>query len=48
MGSTTTVKNIPEAQCKPRKETVQFLLNYSKSLEVKKSPSGHEYMFLKN
>lgn len=48
MGSTTTVENVPEAKHKPRKETVQFLLDYSKSLEVKKSNSGKDYMFLRN
>ena len=48
MGSITTVNYEPEAQCKPREETIQFLLNYSKALEVKKSSSGQEYEFLRN
>lgn len=48
MGSTTILKNEPEAKCKPKKETIQFLLNYSKALEIQKSPSGHEFMFLRN
>lgn len=48
MGSTTTVKNVPEAHCKPRKEKVEFLLAYSKSLEVQKTSSGKEFVFLRN
>jgi len=48
MGSTTTLKNEPGAYCKPRKETIQFLLNYSKALEVKKLASGEYVEFIRN
>ncbi len=48
MASTTTIKNVPDAHFKPWKETVKFLLDYSKSMEVKKSESGKEFVFLRN
>ncbi|WP_300669712.1 hypothetical protein [Soonwooa sp.] len=33
---------------KPKKETIAFLLNYSKSLEVVKLKDGHPIGILKN
>lgn len=45
---TTTFKHVPEACCHPRKETIRFLLDYSKALEVKTLASGEQVEFIRN
>lgn len=48
MGNSTTLKDEYEAQVKPRKGTVQFILDYSKALEVKSLRNGMQINLLKN
>jgi hypothetical protein len=48
MGNSTTLKDEYGAHTKPRKETLQFILNYSKALEIKKLKSGIEVEMIRN
>ena len=48
MGHSITLKNGSGAQLKPRKETIKFLLDYSKALEVVKLKSGEEIDLIRN
>ena len=48
MQNSITLKDGYGAHTKPRKETVQFILNYSKALEVKTLKSGVEVEYFKN
>ncbi len=48
MQNFTSLKHELEAQEKPRKDTIQFILNYSKALEVKKLKNGMEIDLIRN
>ena len=48
MGNSTTLKDEYGAHTKPRKETINFILNYSKALEVKTLKNGMEMNMMKN
>ncbi len=48
MGNSTTLKDESGAHTKPRKETLQFILNYSKALEVKTLKSGMKVEMIRN
>jgi len=48
MGNLTTLKDELGSHTKPRKETIRFILDYSKALEVKKLNSGMEVNLIKN
>lgn len=48
MGNSTTLKDEYGAHTKPRKETIKFILDYSKALEVKTLESGLEVELIKN
>lgn len=48
MGNSVTLKDEYGAHTKPRKETIRFILDYSKALEVKKLKSGIEIDLMKN
>jgi hypothetical protein len=48
MAQLTTLKNGKEARLKPRKETIDFLLNYSRSLEIIELRDGNQMEMIKN
>lgn len=48
MGNSTTLKDELGSHTKPRKQTIKFILDYSKALEVKKLKSGIEINLMKN
>ena len=48
MGNSITLKDEYGAHTKPRKETIKFILDYSKALEVQKLTSGIEVSLIKN
>ncbi|WP_417589867.1 hypothetical protein [Owenweeksia hongkongensis] len=48
MGNSTTLKDELGSHTKPRKETIRFILDYSKALEVKTLTSGMEIDLIKN
>ncbi len=48
MGNSTTLKDESGAHTKPRKETLQFILNYSKALEVKTLKNGMKVEMIRN
>ena len=48
MAQLTTLNNGKEARLKPREETINFLLNYSRSLEIIQLPNGQQLEILKN
>ncbi|AEV31778.1 hypothetical protein Oweho_0765 [Owenweeksia hongkongensis DSM 17368] len=48
MGNSTTLKDELGSHTKPRKETIRFILDYSKALEVKTLNSGMEIDMIKN
>lgn len=48
MRQTSTLKDECDRQYQPRKETVDFILNYSKALEVKKLDQGVEFTMIQN
>ncbi len=48
MAHLTTQKNGKEARLKPRTETINFILNYSKSLEIIEFPNGNKMEMIKN
>ena len=48
MAQLTTLKNGSEARFKPRKETINFLLNYSRSLEIMELSNGDKVEMIKN
>ncbi|WP_417603793.1 hypothetical protein [Owenweeksia hongkongensis] len=48
MGNSTTLKDELGSHTKPRKETIRFILDYSKALEVKTLNSGMEIDLIKN
>ena len=48
MAQLTTLKNGKEARLKPRKETINFILNYSRSLEIIDLPNGEKVEMMKN
>ncbi len=48
MDNTITLKDEQDAHCKPRKETIRFILDYSKALDYKKLKSGIEIEMIRN
>ncbi len=48
MAQLTTLKYGNEARLKPRKETINFILNYSKSLEIIELSNGEKFEMNKN
>jgi len=48
MDNTVTLKDEQGAYCKPKEETIRFILNYSKALEYKKLKSGIEIKLIRN
>lgn len=48
MGNSTTLKDEHGSHTKPRLDTIRFILNYSKALEVQQLKSGIEFNMIKN
>lgn len=48
MAHLTTLKNGKEARKKPRQETINFILNYSRSLEIIELADGEKVEMIKN
>ena len=48
MGNSTTLKDEYGAHTKPRKETIKFILDYSKALDVQKLKNGMDISLIKN
>lgn len=48
MAQLTTLKNGKEARLNPRKKTINFLLNYSRSLEIIELRNGEQVEMIKN
>lgn len=48
MGNSITLKDEYGAHVKPRKETIRFILDYSKALEIKKLHSNMEIEVIRN
>lgn len=48
MGNTTTLKDQRGADIKPRKETISFLLSYSKALEIVKLNNSEDVSLIRN
>lgn len=47
MGQTATL-NGAGAQCKPKKETIRFILNYSRALSIQNTSSGIQVELIRN
>ena len=48
MGKTLTLKDEYEAKQMPRKETIQFILNYSKAYCALKTEDGKDIELIRN